>query len=71
VIETPRGIARLASIVRASRLGGIVFGAADYALETGTALGWEPLLFARSAIANAAGNAGLPAIGSPYFDLSH
>ena len=69
VVETPRGIAQLASIVRASRLGGLVFGAADYALETGAALRWAPLGFARSSIANAAGSVGLPAIDSPYFDV--
>jgi citrate lyase beta subunit len=69
VVETPRGIAQLASIVQASRLGGLVFGAADYALHTGTALRWAPLQFARSAIVNAAGSAGLPAIDSPYFDV--
>ncbi len=55
IIETPRGIAQLASIVQASRLGGVVFGAADYALQTGAALRWAPLQFARSAIVNAAG----------------
>jgi len=69
VVETPRGVGQLASIVQVSRLGGLVFGAADYALQTGAALRWAPLEFARSAIVNAAGSAGLPAIDSPYFDV--
>jgi citrate lyase subunit beta/citryl-CoA lyase/(S)-citramalyl-CoA lyase len=69
VIETPRGIGKLASIAQAPRLGGLVFGAADYALQTGTGLRWAPLAFARSALVNAAGSAGLPAIDSPYFDV--
>lgn len=73
VIETPRGIVELPAITRSPRLDGVVFGAADYALETGTlhagGLSWEGLLFARSAIVAAAAAAGLPAIDSPSFDL--
>jgi citrate lyase beta subunit len=69
VVETPRGVAQLTAIAQAPRLGGLVFGAGDYALETGAALRWGPLQFARSAIANAAGAAGLPAVDSPSFDV--
>ncbi|WP_308406596.1 CoA ester lyase [Streptomyces sp. AC555_RSS877] len=69
LIETPRGIEQLPSILRADRLGGLLFGAADYAALVGCALGWEALLYARSAVANSAGTAGIPAIDSPYFDL--
>ncbi|MEU5243830.1 CoA ester lyase [Streptomyces asoensis] len=70
LIETPRAIGRLSSIVTADRLGGLLFGAADYAALTGCARTWEALLYARSAVANAAGAAGIPAIDSPYFDVS-
>lgn len=69
VIETPRGVEQLPWIVRSPRLGGVVFGAADYAFEVGAALCWEALLVVRSAIVNAAATAGLAAIDSPYFAL--
>ncbi|GGN41006.1 HpcH/HpaI aldolase/citrate lyase family protein [Streptomyces fuscichromogenes] len=69
LIETPRAIDRLPAIVKADRLGGLLFGAADYAALTGCARTWEALLYARSAVANTAGAAGIPAIDSPYFDV--
>ncbi|MEU9405777.1 CoA ester lyase [Streptomyces sp. NPDC048281] len=69
LIETPRAIDRLPAIVTADRLGGLLFGAADYAALTGCARTWEALLYARSAVANNAGTASVPAIDSPYFDV--
>ncbi|MFE7077734.1 HpcH/HpaI aldolase/citrate lyase family protein [Streptomyces sp. NPDC057620] len=69
LIETPRGIAALPKILRADRLDGLLFGAADYAALVGCGLAWEALLYARSAVANSAGARGIPAIDSPYFDL--
>ncbi|MEU0060045.1 CoA ester lyase [Streptomyces sp. NPDC006334] len=70
LIETPRAIDRLPAIVSADRLGGLLFGAADYAALTGCARTWEALLYARSAVANSAGSAGIPAVDSPYFDVA-
>ncbi|MEH0590081.1 aldolase/citrate lyase family protein, partial [Streptomyces sp. B21-106] len=69
LIETPRAIDWLPTIVTADRLGGLLFGAADYAALTGCARTWEALLYARSAVANNAGTACIPAIDSPYFDV--
>jgi citrate lyase beta subunit len=69
LIETPRAIENVTSIVRAARLGGVVFGAADYAAAAGCRLTWEALLYARSALVNAAAARGVPAVDSPYFDL--
>jgi citrate lyase subunit beta/citryl-CoA lyase/(S)-citramalyl-CoA lyase len=69
LVETPRGIEQISSIVRAERLSGVVFGAADYAAIVGCAMGWGPLLHARSALVNAAHAAGIIAIDSPFFDL--
>ncbi|WP_327749767.1 CoA ester lyase [Streptomyces europaeiscabiei] len=69
LIETPRAIDQLPAIVTADRLGGLLFGAADYAALTGCARTWEALLYVRSAVANSAGTAGIPAIDSPYFDV--
>ncbi|MDW8478347.1 CoA ester lyase [Streptomyces scabiei] len=70
LIETPRAIDQLHAIVTADRLGGLLFGAADYAALTGCARTWEALLYARSAVVNSAGTAGLPAVDSPYFDVA-
>ncbi|MER5971671.1 aldolase/citrate lyase family protein [Streptomyces sp. NPDC002055] len=69
LIETPRAVENLPSIVRADRIAGLLFGTADYATTTGCSNSWEPLLHARSALVTSAAVAGLPAIDSPYFDL--
>lgn len=69
LIETPRAFDRLPSILAAPRLGGVVFGSADYAAAVGCGLGWESLLYARSALVNSATAAGIPAIDAPVYDL--
>ncbi|MGW1174811.1 HpcH/HpaI aldolase/citrate lyase family protein [Kitasatospora sp. NPDC002543] len=69
LIETPRAIEELPQIVRASRISGLVFGTADYAAALGCGMGWEPMLHARSVVANSAAAAGLAAIDSPYFQM--
>ncbi|MFB8290248.1 HpcH/HpaI aldolase/citrate lyase family protein [Kitasatospora purpeofusca] len=71
LIETPRAIENAASILRAPRLAGALFGAADYALLTGGARTWEALLHARSVLANSAAAAGVAVVDSPYFDLDN
>lgn len=70
LIETPRAFDKLPSIMKAPRLGGVVFGSADYAATVRCGLGWEALLYARSALVNSATAAGIPAIDAPVFDLS-
>jgi citrate lyase subunit beta/citryl-CoA lyase/(S)-citramalyl-CoA lyase len=69
LIETPRGIRDLASIVQAPRLSGLIFGAADYALETGCTQRWSSLCWARSAIMTAASYVDIPVIDAPYFQV--
>lgn len=69
LIETPRGIENASAIVRATRLSGVVFGAADYAATTGCRMTWDALLYARSALIASAAARGLPAVDSPFFDL--
>ncbi|MGZ2361530.1 CoA ester lyase [Streptomyces sp. 372A] len=69
LIETPRAVEALPSIVRADRIAGVLFGTADYATATGSAMGWEAMLHARSALVTSAAAAGIPAIDSPFFDL--
>ncbi|MFJ3657107.1 HpcH/HpaI aldolase/citrate lyase family protein [Streptomyces nigra] len=69
LIETPRAIEELPSIVRAERIAGVVFGTADYATVLGCSKRWEAMLHARSALVTSAAAAGICVIDSPYFDL--
>lgn len=70
LIESPRAFDKLPSITKAPRLGGVVFGSADYAATVRCGLGWEALLYARSALVNSATAAGIPAIDAPAWDLN-
>ncbi|MEU9900746.1 HpcH/HpaI aldolase/citrate lyase family protein [Streptomyces phaeochromogenes] len=70
LIETPRAIDKLPSIVRAQRLAGLFFGSADNARLLGCTLDWETLLYARSRLVSCAADAALPAVDAPYFDLN-
>lgn len=71
IIETSRGVASVEAIATATpRLQGLVFGSADLSAQLGIPLTWEPMLYARSRIAMAAGAAGLSAIDSPCFELA-
>lgn len=69
LIETPRAIRNLASIVRAPAIAGVLFGAADYAAAAGCRLSGRALLYPRAVLAAEAAAAGLPAVDSPYFGL--
>ncbi|WP_247614617.1 HpcH/HpaI aldolase/citrate lyase family protein [Streptomyces tagetis] len=69
LIETPRALEKLPSIVRAERIAGVLFGTADYATATGCSRTWESLQHARAALVTSAAAAGIPAIDAPYFDL--
>ncbi|MER6145427.1 CoA ester lyase [Streptomyces sparsogenes] len=69
LIETPRAVEELPSIVRADRIAGVLFGTADYATAAGCSRTWEALVHARAALVTSAAAAGIPAIDSPFFDL--
>ncbi|MEU0770650.1 HpcH/HpaI aldolase/citrate lyase family protein [Streptomyces albogriseolus] len=69
LVETPRAVQELPSIVRAGRIAGVGFGTADYAAATGSSKGWEAMLHARSALVTSAAAAGIPAVDSPFYDL--
>ncbi|WP_367435235.1 HpcH/HpaI aldolase/citrate lyase family protein [Streptomyces celluloflavus] len=71
LIETPRALLRLDDIFVSPVLGGVVFGAADYAAATGCRRTSSSLWWARSSIAAAAAAHGIPSIDSPYFDLGN
>ncbi|MGW3668554.1 HpcH/HpaI aldolase/citrate lyase family protein [Streptomyces sp. NPDC005141] len=70
LIETPRAFDHLPSIMSAPRLGGVVFGSADYAAAVGCQLTWDALHYARCALINSAAAAGLPVIDAPAFGLN-
>jgi citrate lyase beta subunit len=71
VIETPRGVERLAEITTSSRrLRALIFGAADYAMEVGIGLDWDPLVHVRARMVNSARAADLHVMDSPTFALT-
>ncbi len=68
MLETPRGILRALEIAEATRRStALFFGSGDYTAATGAAITPTSLLFARSAVAAAAGAAGIQAIDAAYF----
>ncbi|WP_331762414.1 CoA ester lyase (plasmid) [Streptomyces sp. NBC_01527] len=69
LIETPRAFDKLPAILNAPRLGGVVFGSADYAATVRCGLGWDALVYPRAALINAATAAGIPAIDAPVYNL--
>ncbi|WP_331718370.1 CoA ester lyase [Streptomyces sp. NBC_00624] len=69
LIESPRAFDTLPAIMRAPRLGGVVFGSADYAASVRCGLGWDALHYVRSALINAATAANIPAIDAPTWEL--
>lgn len=69
LIESPRAFDTLPTIMRAPRLGGVIFGSADYAASIRCGLGWDALHYARSALINAATAANIPAIDAPTWEL--
>ncbi|WP_244419051.1 HpcH/HpaI aldolase/citrate lyase family protein [Streptomyces hygroscopicus] len=69
LIETPRAVQRLPSILSSPGLAGVLFGAADYAAAAGCRLTGRALSYPRAALTAGAAAAGLPAIDSPFFDL--
>ncbi len=71
VVETPRGVQRLAEIAGASpRLRALIFGAADYAAALGVDVAWAPLAHVRANLVNCARAAGIHAIDAPTFDVT-
>ena len=70
LIESATALSNLETIAQATpRLAGLLFGAADMAADLGAAVGWEPLLNARSRLVAAAALSGAIAIDTPFFDI--
>lgn len=71
LVETATGIRRAEEIAAASkRMSALMFGSADYTRNIGAEICWDSLLVARSILVAAAGNAGLPSIDTPFFDIA-
>ncbi|CAM3064916.1 citrate lyase beta subunit [Legionella steigerwaltii] len=71
LIETAKGLMNLKSIVTHSPVAGLVFGAADFAVDLGCQMNWDVLLNARQQIIQAAALTHIPAIDSPFFDFTN
>ncbi len=72
VIETPKGLSNIDSILSVSNIVEFVgFGSADYTAQTGSSLSWDSLLYARSKIVNSAGIAGVIAIDGVWPDINN
>lgn len=70
LVETARGLQFADAIAGANdRVKAISFGGADLAADLGATLSWEPMLFARSRVVQAAATAGIIALDVPYLDL--
>jgi (S)-citramalyl-CoA lyase len=71
LIETAKGVGAVENIVGSSiKPAALLFGAADMAADLGAETAWEPLLWVRSRIVQAAAVADIPIFDSPYFDIA-
>ncbi len=71
LLESPRALAAAAPIAQAApNVQALMLGGADLCATLGARFAWEPLLYARGAIAAAAAGAGIAAIDVPFVDLA-
>ena len=72
LIESAQGVGSLDEIAGGdAKPAALLFGAADMAADLGAKTAWEPLLWVRSRIVQAAASAGIAALDSPYFDIGN
>jgi citrate lyase subunit beta/citryl-CoA lyase/(S)-citramalyl-CoA lyase len=69
VIESGEGLMNAWAIAAAPGVGAVLFGGADYSADIGAELAWEPMLYARGALAAACGRARKPLLDVPYLDV--
>jgi citrate lyase beta subunit len=69
LIETGRGLAAAEQIAAHPSVAALGFGGGDLAADLHATLTWEPMLFARSRIVQAAATAGIAAWDVPYLDI--
>ncbi len=71
LIESAKAMGALKEIAGGeAKPAALVFGAADMAADLGAETAWEPLLWVRARIIQAAASAGIAALDSPYFDIA-
>jgi citrate lyase beta subunit len=71
IIETALALENATEIAHAAAPDGLLFfGAMDLSAELGCALEWEPLIYARGRIIQAAACAGIEAMDTPYPDIA-
>ncbi|HEX9465678.1 MAG TPA: CoA ester lyase [Alphaproteobacteria bacterium] len=71
IVETALALENATEIARAAAPDGFLFfGAMDLSAELGCALEWEPLIYARGRIIQAAACAGTGAMDTPYPDIA-
>jgi (S)-citramalyl-CoA lyase len=67
IIETPKALASVDDIARASpRIESLSFGGKDLSKALRMARTWEPMLYARSRVVNAAASAGIGVFDEPF-----
>jgi (S)-citramalyl-CoA lyase len=69
MIESGRGLAAADAIARHPAVAALAFGGGDLAADLHATLSWEPMLFARSRIVQAAASAGITAWDVPFLDI--
>src|SRR5215470_7674691 len=69
LIESGRGLAAAEEIATHPAVAALAFGGADLAADLHATLTWEPMLFARARIVQAAAAAGIAAFDVPYLDI--
>ena len=71
LIETAVAVEQASAIARAvSPDGMLFFGAMDMSAELGCSLEWEPLVFVRGRLVQAAASAGIDVLDTPYPDIA-
>jgi len=69
LIETGRGLGAAETIAAHPAVAAIAFGGADLAADLHASLAWQPVLFARSRIVQAAAAAAVAAFDVPFLDI--
>lgn len=69
MIESGRGLEQAAAIAAHPQVVALAFGGADLAADLHAELTWEPMLWARCRIVQAAAAAGIAAFDVPYLDI--
>jgi (S)-citramalyl-CoA lyase len=69
LIESGRGLEQAAAIAAHPQVVAIAFGGADLAADLHAQLAWEPMIWPRSRIVQAAAASGIPAFDVPFLDI--